>query len=269
MEVKVRDVSFSYDDKLIIDNFSCEFKSNKISAFVGGNGSGKSTLLKLIDGLLVPINGYVKLGSVNFSVNNSYPCRGKVGFLFQFVDRQIFNKSVYDEIKVGYKGLDFDKRVIDVINMVGLNESFLYKDPYKISSSERRRLGLACVLIHDPDVVILDEPFIGLDSRGKNDFLRLIKVLKKDFGKTIIVVSQDVDFLHKFVDYVYLIKDGSIFLEGDKYDVFSNELAMKSCGLKVPDVLHFSNLVLENKNVKIGYRDEINDLIKDVYRYVK
>ena len=69
--------------------------------------------------------------------------------------------------------------------------------------------------------------------------------------------------------YVYLICDGSIYLEGNKYDVLSNELAMNHCGLKVPDVLHFSNLVLRNKNVKIGYRDEINDLIKDVYRYVK
>ena len=124
-------------------------------------------------------------------------------------------------------------------------------------------------MAYDPDIIILDEPTVGMDNRSKISFMKLLKSLKKDFGKTIVIVSQDINFLHKFVDYVYLIKDGEIFLEGSKYDVFSNEYAMNECGLFVPNLLHFSNIVLSKKNVKLGYRDDINDLIKDVYRYGK
>ena len=99
--------------------------------------------------------------------------------------------------------------------------------------------------------------------------MKLLKRLRNEFDKTIIIVSHDINFLHKFVDYVYLINNGKIVLEGDKYSVFSNEEVMDECGLIVPDVLHFSNLVYKKKGIKIGYRDEINDLIKDVYRYAK
>lgn len=272
MEIKLKDVTFSYNDNLIIDSFSCLIKDNMISAIIGKSGSGKTTLLELIDGLLVPINGYIKIGKVKFDNKNSFSCRKKVGFLFQFPEDQIFNSTIYNEIRFAldvFKCSDVDKKVRDAIKLVGLDESYLDKSPYKISNGERRKVALASVLAYEPDIIILDEPTVGLDNKSRNDFLRLVKSLKKDYGKTIIIVSHDINFLHRFVDYVYLVKDGRIYLEGDKYDVLSNEEAMSECGLKVPDVLHFSNLVLKNKNIKIGYRDEINDLIKDVYRYVK
>lgn len=155
------------------------------------------------------------------------------------------------------------------MDLVGLDDSFLFRNPYKLSNGERRKVALASILCYKPDVIILDEPTVGLDNKSKVDLMKLLKRLKNELDKTIIIVSHDVNFLHKFVDYVYLLKDGKIVLEGDKYSVFSNEDVMSDCGLVVPDVLHFSNLVYLKKGIKIGYRDEINDLIKDVYRYAK
>ena len=271
MEVKLNNVSFFYDsNNKVVDNFSCLIKDNMISAIVGKNGSGKSTILHLIDGLLSPVNGYIKFGSIICNSNKSY--RKKIGYLFQVSSEQVFNSTVYMEMKYVldcYGVDDIDKKIHDSIKLVGLDEKILYRNPGKISSGELKKVCFASILACDSEILFLDDPFSGLDYNGRDDLLRLIKSLKKKYGKTIVIVSSDVDYIHKFVDYVYLIKDGVIYLEGNKYDVFSNEIAMNYCGLKVPDILHFSNLVLKNKNIKIGYRDEINDLIKDVYRYVK
>lgn len=267
MGIELKDISFSYDSKVIFDKFSCSINNNVISAIVGKNGSGKSTLLDLIDGLLVPINGYIKIGDMIVD-----GCSKKVGYLFQFSEDQIFNSTVYKEIEFGLKCFrcsNIDEKIRHSIGLIGLDESFLDLNPYKISNGERRKVAIASILAYDPDIIILDEPTVGMDNRSKISFMKLLKSLKKDYGKTIIIVSHDINFLHKFVDYVYLMKDGKIFLEGNKYDVFSNESAMNECGLLVPNLLHFSNIVLSRKNVKIGYRDDINDLIKDVYRYGK
>ena len=266
MEVNVFNVSFSYDDNKIFSDFSCCFSSG-ISAIVGSNGSGKSTLLDLIDGLLVPISGSVKIGDLLID-----SCRKRVGYLFQFPEEQIFNSTVYKEIEFGLKCFncdDIDKSIRESLELVGLDDSFLDRNPYKLSNGERRRIALASIVCYKPDVIILDEPTVGLDNKSKVELMKLLRKLKNEFGKTIIIVSHDINFLHKFVDYVYLLKDGKIVLEGDKYSVFSNEEVMEDCGLIVPDVLHFSNLVYLKKGIKIGYRDEINDLIKDVYRYAK
>lgn len=268
MEIKFDSVSFSYDDNVVFDDFSCFIKSNIISGIIGASGSGKSTLLDLIDGLVECSNGYVSVGSVRIFSD----MRKSIGYLFQNTSNQIFNSTVYDEIKFGLKCFGFeniDSRVKNSINLVGLDESFLSKNPSKLSCGDRKKVALASVLSYNPDILILDEPTVGLDNVSKNNLIRLLKDLKKNYGKTIIVVSHDINFVHKLVDYVYLLKNGKIYLEGSKYDVLSNESAMKTCGLVVPDILKFSNLVYKKKNVRIGYRDEINDLIKDVYRYAK
>lgn len=268
MAISFSNVSFSYDENKIFDKFSCSLNDGIISAIVGPNGSGKSTFLDLLDGLLTPVSGSIKIGSILVS----HKVRKKIGYLFQFPEDQFFNSTVYKEIEFGLKSFgigDIDKKIRDSINLVGLDESFLNRNPYKISNGERRKVCFASILCYDPDIIVLDEPTVGLDNVSKDNLIKFLKKLKNEYGKTIIIVSHDISFLHKFVDYVYLLKDGSIVCEGNKYEVFSNEEVMNECGLDVPFILHFSNVVMKKKGIKIGYRDHINDLIKDVYRYAK
>lgn len=259
MEIKFDGVSFSYNN-VVFDDFSCFIRDGLISAVVGKSGSGKSTLLDMIDGLVSCDHGCVVVDSK------------RIGYLFQNSYDQVFSSSVYMEIEYGLRKFgysDIDSRIRESVKLVGLDESILSCNPFELSSGELRKVLISSVLAYDPDVILLDNPTIGLDNKSKNDLIKLLKNLKKKFNKTVIIVSNDINFLHKFIDYVYVLKDGRVHIEGTKYDVFSNESIMNECGLCVPDVLHFSNVVKAKKNVNIGYRDEINDLIKDVYRYAK
>ena len=153
--------------------------------------------------------------------------------------------------------------------MVGLNDSYLKRDPLTLSNVEMRKVALASILIYNPKVLFLDEPTVGFDEENKKSFLKLIKRLKKRYHKTIIMVSHDIEFIHKFADEILVLDNGKLITQGDKYEVFKQEKRMKEIGLTVPKMIQFSNLVYEKKGKKIGYRDEINDLIKDIYRYVK
>ena len=125
------------------------------------------------------------------------------------------------------------------------------------------------ILILDTDILILDEPTTYLDSKNIKILERLLKNLKNNYNKTIIVVSKDVEFINRISDNVVVMYNGSIAFSGNKYDVFKNISLLNEYEIPVPKTIEFSNLVLENKKIKIGYRDEINDLLKDIYRYVR
>lgn len=283
MEVKFNNVGYIYNkgtdfENVILKDINLDLKKGKVHTIVGKSGSGKTTILELIDGLITPTMGSINVGSyclenskIPKEINNM---RVKVGLVFQFPEEQFFCKTVKQEIEFGmncfhYKTSSIEKRVIDSLKMVGLNEAYLDRDPFSLSHGEMRSVAIASVLAFNPKIIIFDEPTVGLDCVSKKNLIRLIKLLKTRYSKNIIVVSHDTDFLLKIADTVNVLEDGKIVLSGDKYSVLSNESLMKRNHIAVPKLIEFSNLVKRKKKIRIGYRDEINDLIKDIYRYVK
>lgn len=267
MEIELKNVCFSYEKinyktKEILKDINMKLENGKITAIIGKSGSGKTTLLELIDSILIPTNGQINIEDVN-----------KVGFLFQFPEEQFFNKTVKKELEVilklsGYKK-DIEKRIIDSLEMVNLNSEYLDKNPFHLSSGEKRKLALAAVLILNPKVILLDEPTIGLDDKSKQEMIKLIRMLKNRYNKTILIATHDMNFIHKIADYIYVLNNKKIIMEGDKYTVFKQEEKLNKIKIKVPNLISFSNKVQKQKKIKIGYRDDINDLIKDIYRYAK
>lgn len=283
MEIRFENVDFKYEKincttNSVFKNLNITFSSGKVHGLVGRSGSGKTTLLELIDSLVLPTKGKIKIG--DYTIESKKRCenvnslRFKIGFVFQSPEDQFFNITVYDEIAFSlvyynYHLSDIQKRVIDALKMVGLDESYLKKNPFNLSNGEKRKVAIASSLVCNPKIVLFDEPTVGLDDKSKDSLIKLIRMLKNRYHKTIIIASHDTDFLHRIVDDVYVLHNQSIVLFGNKYDVFKKTKELKKYGVKSPKIIEFSNKVLEKKKVKIGYRDEMNDLIKDIYRYVK
>lgn len=285
MEIKFNDTKYIYNKNStikneVLKNLNVGFNEGEITSIIGRSGSGKTTMAELMNALLYPTEGTITIGSFllsskgiknNRQINN---LRVNVGLVFQFPEEQFFNMTVKEEISFGmkyfnYKTKDIDKRVIDSLRMVGLDDEYLERNPFTLSNGEKRKVAIASIIAFNPKIIILDEPTIGLDNASKKNFIQLIKKLKQRLNKTIILISHDIELVHQVSDYVVVLDKGIVILEGDKYNVFKQEGLLNSYGIKVPKIIEFSNKVLDKKGIKIGYRDEVNDLIKDIYRHVK
>ena len=189
---------------------------------------------------------------------------GKIIGILNKKEENNLELSIYlDFLKLG-KPL---KKIIDSFKILGLDNDILNKTTLEISKSEYTKLKIAKELIKNKKEITLDHPTEYLDTKSKNDLIKLIKMMKLRYNKTIIILSEDTIFLHKLVDYVIIMDGEEIVFEGSKYEAFSNEELLKKYNLKMPDIIYFSKLVKKMKNINIGFRDEITDLMKDIYRF--
>lgn len=272
MEIKFDKVNFTYKkinycEHEVLKNINIKLKAGKINAIVGKSGSGKTTLLELITGILKPTTGQVLIDEKEIdNLNNAFD----IGYVSQD-NNQFLQKTVKEELEMllklyNYKLKEKKKRINDSLIMVGLNEKYLNLNINNLSSGEKKKLALASALILNPSILIIDEPVIGLDRKTKEELKKIFRILKTRYNKTIIFVSNNLDFVLEVADYVYVLYDKEIVLEGKKIDVLSKTDILKKYGIIGPNITSFENLVLTKKQIKIGYRYEINDLIKDIYR---
>lgn len=269
MEIVLESVDYINFSKKILDNVSLNIKSNLITTIVGASGSGKTTLAEIIDLLLPPSSGILKYDG---EVVNSNELKSRIGLVFQNPEEQFFASTVEKEIEFGLNYLNKDiekikKRVNDALRMVNLDESYLNRNPFTLSCGEKRKVAIASILAFNPSVIIFDEPILGLDSKSKKSLIKIIKLLKNRYNKTVIIITKDLEFAHLISDEVVVINEGKIVLQGNKYEVFTQDI--ENYGLKKPRIIEFEQMVFNEKKVKLFYRDDINDLMKDVYRNVK
>ncbi len=246
-----------------IDNISIDLEDNEINGIIGKSGSGKTTLLELIDSLLKPISGKI---TVNDNTSNK-DIRKEIGFLFQFPEEQFFEENVKKEINFALKNFKNKKnKVIDALRLVGLNEEYLNKKLNELSSGEKRLVAMASILVYNPKIILLDEPTVGLDNKNKNKIIKIIKMLKNKYDKTIIIVSHDIDMLYNICDKLIVIDNGKLIMYGDTDSIYKEKDIIKKYSIIEPKIIQFEKLVKEKKNIKLMHTTCINDLIKEVYR---
>lgn len=273
--MEINNLSYSYNSsKKVLKNINMKIQEGKITGILGTSGSSKTTLLKLISGILDIQEGNIKIDDITIDkgnkIENYTNSKINICLIPQNSREKFSNLKIKDELKfiIKYKNLkniELDKKCSDALKMVGLNDSYLDKKIEELNESEIRKVSIAAGLILNPKILILDDPTIGLDNLSKKNLIILLRKLITRFNKTIIIASNDVEFLHKIVNYLYVLDKGKIVLDGDKYEVFTNDKLLEY-GIEPPNVIKFEKLVKEKKNIKLGYRDEINDLIKDIYR---
>ncbi len=211
--IELRDITYSYDDHIALDQITFSINKGEALAFMGPNGSGKSTLLKIMNGLIFADRGVYKFDGEEITEKKmkdaifSKSLHKRVGFIFQNSDAQLFNTTVFDEIAFGPRqmGMDEDtvkKRTDDCIEMLEI-EPLKDRSPYHLSGGEKHKVAIAAVLALDPDILILDEPMIGLDPRAQRwlvDFLNRLN----DAGKTIITSTHNLELVHEISDRAIL-----------------------------------------------------------------
>jgi energy-coupling factor transport system ATP-binding protein len=216
--IEFRDVSFVHQNGVkALNGVTLSIEKQELVGIVGENGAGKTTLVRHINGLLKPTSGDVKVeGTDTRSVSVAQLAR-KVGIAFQNPDHQLFSESVEHEVTFALKNFGFDQQLIEqrvnwALEFFGLEE-YRKSSPLILSGGEKKRLTLASILAWDPDVVVLDEPTVGQDAIQKEKLVEVVKMLHST-GKTIIVVSHDVEFLWSLQPRLLVMKQGRILEDG-------------------------------------------------------
>lgn len=258
-----------------IKGFNLKVKEGLINGIFGLNGSGKSSLMDIMSFIKNPSDGNIVLDGMTINKNNymvNYDLiRFDVCYIMQNPKQQFFCNTVKEQIMYYLKQYNYktnDNRIIKSLQMVELDESYIDREINSLSSSEIFKVALASVVALNPKILILDEPSIYLDNKSKKMLFKIIRTMKQRYNKTIIILSYNLDFLIEISDYLYVINEGQKIFEGTKQDVFKNDKILEKNGIRSTKTIEFSKLVEKEKGIKIGYRDNMNDLIKDIYFYV-
>ncbi len=227
--VELRDVNFAYDSRPILKGINMDFPKGKLVAIMGLSGCGKTTILRHIGGVLKPTKGYVKVdGQVMHELDRKglYEMRRKMGMLFQF-GALFTDMSVFENVAFALREhTDLPEELIRDLVLMKLNAVGLRgaRDlaPSEVSGGMARRVALARAIALDPELMMYDEPFAGLDPISLNVIAELIRKLNDAIGATSIVVTYDVSETLKVVDYAYFIHDGILVAEGTPAELESS-----------------------------------------------
>lgn len=226
-----------------IENINVKFEKGEIVGIIGHTGSGKSTLLQHLNGLLKPDSGRVLLcgEDINKDKRTLRAARFRVGLCFQYPEYQLFEETVYKDISFGPKnmGLDsaeIDRRVRRAAEFVGLSEEHLKKSPFDLSGGEKRRAAIAGVMAMEPEVLILDEPTAGLDPRGREVILSLVRTYREQTGSTVILVSHSMEDVAKTADKVLVLNHSHVAMFDTVSEVYSRTDELEEMGLTVPQI---------------------------------
>ncbi len=249
-----------------IRDISLKIEKGELVGIIGHTGSGKSTLIQHFNGLLKGTSGTVLLDGKDIWEDKSKirNVRFRVGICFQYPEYQLFEETVYKDIAFGPGNMkldekEIDRRVRNVINFVGLDESYLEKSPFDLSGGEKRRVAIAGVMAMEPDVLILDEPCAGLDPKGRDTVLSLIGDYRRKTGSTVLVVSHSMEDISKIATKVLVMNESRLAYYDTVDGVFSHSEELKNMGLNIPVITSLFLKLKEN-----GY-----DVNTDVYTLEK
>jgi len=214
-----------------IEDIKFDVEEGDVVGIIGANGSGKTTLLFSVCGLL-KVRGKVVIDGIPLSARNFNGIREKIGFVFQDPDDQLFMPVVFQDVgfTLFQKGLPEDfvlERVREVLKMVGL-EGFEERESHKLSYGEKKKVCIAGAIIHEPKILILDEPTAWLDPRGRRELLEIIKGI----GKTTIIAGHDLEFIDKISNKIMVLENGRMIAFSHKEEILKNPSILKRVGFE-------------------------------------
>lgn len=213
-------------------------KKSKINVFIGPTGSGKKEV------------------ALRMLKSNSF---------LDVFDIRLQDKSLKQILSLQTKST---KKQKEALQMIGFSETDQNRLLKTLSQGELQRFSIAYTLCSKSDSYIFFHPSVGLDARNKQSLIKLFRLLKTRYHKTIVIVSHDSNWIHQFADFLFVVYNSNVVFSGTSYDLFTNQDLCRKYQIKRPDIIEFEDFVLKKKGKRLGYRNDIKDLIKDIYRNI-
>lgn len=291
MQIKVKDLEHIFSRRTpmefkALNGVNATINQGEYIGIIGQTGSGKTTFIEHLNALILPWNGSIEWIFENEKVNkktkekekfiDSYivkarqkrvkkakDIRKRVGIVFQFAEYQLFESTIKDDIAFGPRSFGVPKaeayeKAKKYLELVGLDESYLNKSPFGLSGGQKRRVALAGILAMEPDILIADEPTAGLDPVGVREVLEIFNKLHQQ-GKTVIIVTHDLDNVLEVTKRVLILKDGKVVKDGDTYEVLRNTKFLKENNMEPPKLLEFVSK-LEERGINVPKVTSIDEL---------
>ncbi|WP_125573695.1 energy-coupling factor ABC transporter ATP-binding protein [Levilactobacillus huananensis] len=227
-------------------------------AIIGHTGSGKSTLIQQINALLKPTTGKISVDDFTITPQTTNadlkPLRRHVGMVFQFPESQLFEETIQRDIAFGPQNFgvsedEANQRALNMLETVGLDESFADRSPFELSGGQMRRVAIAGVLAMQPKILVLDEPTAGLDPQGRLEMMTLFNRLHQEQGLTIILVTHQMEDVAAYADEVAVMQAGKLLTCATPQEVFNDSDWVQSSDIAVPRAAKFAQR-LSDRGVK-------------------
>jgi len=228
--------------KVALTDINLEIARGSCVAIIGFNGSGKTTLAQHFNGLLHPTEGSIIVDGTDVGASGTdlRLLRQRVGMLFQFPETQLFERTVYADVAFGPQRMKLDRRevrsrVLAALETVGLpHHEYAWRSPFDLSGGQRRRIALAGVLAMSPDILVLDEPTVGLDAEGRTEFYNYLRHVQGERGVTIVLISHDMVEVATLADKLFVLHEGKLVMQGSPRSVFARADQLHEWQLAAP-----------------------------------
>ena len=255
MSIDFEQVSFAYDANSLwrnsaLEQISLHLESGVFAGIAGASGSGKSTLMQHFNGILKPTEGKLRVLDVTIQAGDKVPplreLRRRVGLVFQFPEQQLFEDTVEKDICFGPLnfGCTPDEargRARRALSLVGLDDSFLPRNPFHLSGGQMRKIAIASVLAMEPDIIALDEPAATLDPQSRAELAGMLSRLHREEGKTVLVVTHRMEEILPYADQWIVMEDGHKSFQGSVKELVQEAGRLEASGLAIPDCIRYWN----------------------------
>ena len=252
-------------EKQALKNINLVIEDGEFIGLIGHTGSGKSTLIQHLNGLVKATSGgvYYNGADIYDADYNLKELRTKVGLVFQYPEHQLFETTVLKDVQFGPKNLsltplEVDLRAYGALKQVGIPDDLIDASPFELSGGQKRRVAIAGILAMDPDVLVLDEPAAGLDPQGAKEMMSLFVKLNREYHKTVLIVTHDMEHVLRYCDDVVVVDHGHIVQTADTATFFRDTELLHQLRINPPAVIRLREALCANGfvfyNTFAGYK---------------
>lgn len=257
MSLKLENVNYIYGDGTVdriraLKDINLEISDGEFVGLIGHTGSGKSTLIQHFNGLVKPTDGIILYNGEDIfgEKYDRKKLRCEVGLVFQYPEHQLFEADVLSDVAFGPKNQGYSKeesvnKAKLALSLVGIGEKYYKKSPFELSGGEKRKVAIAGILAMEPKILILDEPTAGLDPKGRDNILNLLKKIQEEKNITVILVSHSMEDVAKYVDRIIVMNKGRIMYDDSPKEIFKHYKELETMGLAAPQITYLMQRLKE------------------------